>query len=161
MKARIKLAFILGALLTDGSLHALDFADWYSEPKKMDLLSYLVETVSMTEKLAAGDEKVDSTDMRNRITDIYWFYMLRFSPAIEDKVVGNLKKALEGTKAENVRFNIKAALETINKKRGDSYKDSMAIMSQAESQERTVHNQSPGPTPASVTPTAEQPARPL
>jgi hypothetical protein len=159
MKTSIKLSILLVALLTGGSLYAVDFADWYSEPKKTDLLSYLVETVGMTERLAAGDEKVDVTDLRNRIADIYWFYKLRFAPAIESRVIANLKKALENTKAERVKSNIKEALDTINEKRADSYKDSLEIATQSEAQTKTVPNHSPDPTPASVTPAAVQPSR--
>ena len=56
-------------------MRAVDFAEFYSEPKKADLLSYLAETVSMSDKVAAGDEKTDVLEMRNRIDQIYSFYM--------------------------------------------------------------------------------------
>ena len=160
MKTPIQAYIVAALLLTSASLRAVDFAEFYSEPKKADLLSYLAETVSMSDKVAAGDEKTDVLEMRNRIDQIYSFYMLRFSPELESKVVGNLKIAANRTKSEYVKGEITTVLEIIAKKRSDSYKESLDLVAWAREQEKKKPNQAIVPTPASVTPAAGAPVAP-
>jgi hypothetical protein len=128
MKTSFNLLLVVTAFLSGSILRAVDFAEFYSEPKKVDLLTYLADTVTMTERLAAGDKKVDAVEMRNRIEQIYDFYMLRFAPEIERKVVGNLEKAAGSSMSGYPTTELRFALNAISRKRGNSYKESLDLM---------------------------------